>query len=214
MNIEITKHNIFVDEAWSFIMPDHEKWSKEIKNIILVENNKEIHKHTTTPPRDCNVKAKRTAWDSHFRYPQIRSLTSELSNIIKEWIKQENFDAPTIEIKDCWINWYDKNNHTVPHFHGVHLSLVYFVDVEDSKADFLFIREDRYELIRKENNETFHNNMKSVKVKNGTVLVFNGNLVHGVSSNLSNNTRITFAVNYVVDYLANTENKKEKLLNV
>ena len=93
----------------------------------------------------------------------------------------------------------------MPHFHGVHLSLVYFVDVEDSKADFFFLREDTYELIRKENNETFHNNMKSVKVKNGTVLVFNGNLVHGVSSNLSNNTRITFAVNYVVNYSDNTK---------
>jgi len=213
MNLEITKHNIFVEEAWSFIMPDHEKWSKEIKNIILVENNKEIHNHTTIIPAT-NVKAKRTAWDSHFRYPQIRSLTSELSNIIQDWIKKENFDAPTLQVKDCWINWYDKNNHAVPHRHGVHLSLVYFVDVEDSKADFLFIREDRYELIRKENNETFHNNMKYVKVKNGTVLMFSGDSMHSVTPNLSNNTRITFAANYVVDYLANTENKTEKLLNV
>jgi len=207
------KHNIFVEEAWSFTMPDHEKWRKEIKDIILVENNKEIHKHTTIPRGDCNVKARRTAWDSHYRYPSIRSLTSELSNIIKEWIKQENFDAPAIEIKDCWINWYGKNNHTVPHFHGVHLSLVYFVDVEDSKADFLFIREDRYELIRKENNETFHNSMKYVKVKNGTVLMFNGALMHTVTPNLSNNTRITFAANYVVDYEAHTENKKKKRKN-
>jgi uncharacterized protein (TIGR02466 family) len=213
MNLEITKHNIFVEEAWSFIMPDHEKWRKEIKNIILVENNKEIHKHTTIPGGDCNIKAKRTAWDSHYRYPSIRSLTSELSNIIKEWIKQENFDAPAIEIKDCWINWYGKNNHAVPHFHGVHLALVYFVDVEDSKADFLFIREDRYELIRKENNETFHNNMKYVKVKNGTVLMFNGALMHSVTPNLSNSTRITFAANYVVDYEAHTENKKKKRKN-
>ena len=200
MNLEIIKHNIFIEEAWSFIMPNHEKWRKEIKDIILVENNKEIHKHTTIPEEDCNVKARRTAWDSHFRYPQIRSLTDELSNIIEDWIKKENFEAPKIIVKDCWINWYEKNDHAVPHDHGVHLSLVYFVDVEDSEADFLFIKSGRYELIRKEKNETFHNNIKSVKVKNGTVLMFSGDLTHSVTPNLSNNTRITFAANYGVNY--------------
>ena len=200
MNLEITKHNIFVDEAWSFIMPDHEKWSKEIKNIILVENNKEIHNHTTIPDEDCNVKAKRTAWDSHLRYPQIRSLTDELSNIIRYWIKKENFDAPTVIVNDCWINWYEKNDHAMPHDHEVHLSLVYFVDVEDSGADFLFHKPGRFALIRKENNETFRNNVRFVKVKNGTVLMFNGALMHSVTPNLSNNTRITFAANYRVNY--------------
>ena len=200
MNLEITKHNIFVEEAWSFTMPDHEKWRKEIKNIILVENNKEIHKHTTIPEDDCNVKARRTAWDSHFRYPQIRSLTYELTNIIEDWVKKENFDAPLVKVSDCWINWYNKNEHAVPHVHGVHLSLVYFVDVEDSGAEFLFHKDGRFVLIRKENNKTFRNNIRSVKVKNGTVLMFNGDLTHSVTPNLSNNTRITFAANYRVNY--------------
>ena len=200
MNLEIIKHNIFIDEAWSFTMPNHEKWRKEIKDIILVENNKEIHKHTTIPEKDCNVKAKRTAWDSHYRYPSIRSLTEELANIMEDWIKKENFDAPCLRVQDCWINWYNKNNHAVPHDHGVHLSLVYFIDVEDSGAEFLFHKVDRFALIRKENNETFHNNIKYVKVKNGTVLMFNGALMQSVTPNLSNNTRITFAVNYEVSY--------------
>ena len=206
MNIEITKHNIFIEEVWSFTMPNHEKWRKEIKNIILVENNKEIHKHTTIPEGACNVKAKRTAWDSHYRYPQILSLTDELSNIIMDWIKKENFDAPYIKVQDCWINWYNKNDHAVPHLHAVHLSLVYFVDVEDSGAEFLFHKDGKFELVRKENNETFRNNARSVKVKNGTVLMFNGGLMHSVTPNLSNNTRITFAANYEVSYQKKRDN--------
>ena len=198
--MEITKHNIFINEAWSFTMPNHEKWRKEIKNIILVENNKEIHKHTTIPEEDCNVKARRTAWDSHYRYPQIRSLSDALVDIIKDWIKKENFDAPYIKVHDCWINWYNKNDHAVPHVHGTHLSLVYFVDVEDSGADFLFHKDGRFVLRRKEDNETFRNNLRSVKVKNGTVLMFSGDSMHSVTPNLSEHTRITFAVNYGVDY--------------
>ena len=205
MNLEIIKHNIFIDEAWSFTMPNHEKWRKEIKDIILVENNKEIHKHTTIPEKDCNVKAKRTAWDSHYRYPSIRSLTEELANIMEDWIKKENFDAPCLRVQDCWINWYNKNDHAVPHDHPSHLSLVYFVDVEDSGAEFLLHKVDRFALIRKENNETFRNNLRSVKVKNGTVLMFNGGLMHSVTPNLSNSTRITFAANYEVSY----EEKRE-----
>ena len=205
MNLEIIKHNIFIDEAWSFTMPNHEKWRKEIKDIILVENNKEIHKHTTIPEKDCNVKAKRTAWDSHYRYPSIRSLTEELANIMEDWIKKENFDAPCLRVQDFWINWYEKNDPAVPHEHGTHLSLVYFVEVEDSGAEFLFHKVDRFALIRKENNETFRNNLRSVKVKNGTVLMFNGSSMHSVTPNLSNLTRITFAANYEVSY----EEKRE-----
>ena len=203
-SMEITKHNIFINEAWSFTMPNHEKWRKEIKDIILVENNKEIHHHTTIIP-PTNVKAKRTAWDSHFRYPQIRSLTDALAGIIEDWIKKENFDAPYIKVHDCWINWYNKNDHAVPHVHGTHLSLVYFVDVEDAGAEFLFHKDGRFVLIRKKDNETFSNNLRSVKVKNGTVLMFSGGLTHFVTPNLSDNTRITFAANYEVSY----EKKRE-----
>ena len=54
----------------------------------------------------------------------------------------------------------------MPHVHGTHLSLVYFVDVEDSGADFLFHKDGRFVLRRKEDNETFRNNLRSVKVKN------------------------------------------------
>jgi len=196
----IDKTTIFTEEVYSFTMPNHEKWSKKIKDIILVENNKELHGHTTIPEEACNVKARRTAWDSHFRYPSIGSLTHELAGILGGLIERENFDAPNLRVQDSWINWYEKNNHTVPHHHGNHLSVVYFVDVEDSKADFLFLRQDRFQLVKKEGNKTLHNNIKSVEVKNGSVLVFNGSLTHAVTANLSDSTRITFAVNYAVEY--------------
>ena len=45
----IDKTTVFTKEVYSFTMPNHEKWSKKIKDIILVENNKELHGHTTIP---------------------------------------------------------------------------------------------------------------------------------------------------------------------
>ena len=203
--INIEKHSIFIEEAYSFMMPNHEHWSKEIKNIILVEENKDIHKHSTVLDEACNVKAKRTPWDSHYRYPAVLSLTKDLIKIVEDFIKKEDFDAPLIKIEECWLNWYNKDNYTTPHNHGVHLSLVYFIDVEDTGAKFLFSKNNCYSLEKKEKNHTRCNNVREVNVKNGTVLMFNGNLTHGVTPNLSDQTRITYAANLVVQYMEKRE---------
>ena len=108
-------------------MPAHGDWSEKIKNIIIVEDNKEIHQHTTIPKEACNVVGRRTAWDSHLRYPILQSLIKELEKIIQIFIEKENFDAPILKLQECWINWYKKNDHAIPHIHPSHLSLVYFV---------------------------------------------------------------------------------------
>ena len=198
--INIEKHTIFTEDIYSFVMPAHGDWSEKIKNIIIVEDNKEIHQHTTIPKEACNVMGRRTAWDSHLRYPILQSLTKELEKIIQIFIEKENFDAPILRLQECWINWYKKNHHAIPHIHPSHLSLVYFVDVEETGADFLWIKNDSYRLAKKGEKTTTSNNIKSLKIKNGSVLMFNGNLMHAVTPNLSNKTRVTFAANFGVEY--------------
>ena len=42
--------------------------------------------------------------------------------------------------------------------------------------------------------------MKQVTAKDGAVIFFDGSLQHSVSANKSQNTRITVAINYDVDY--------------
>lgn len=122
-------------------MPNHDKWEKQLKEIVKVEDNKNLHNFTTEPDDECNVKAKRTAWDSHLRYPTIRDLSTELIKIVLNLIDQQNFDAPNIEVTESWINWYKKNNFATPHSHGPnHLSIVYFVDVEKVMLNFVFIK--------------------------------------------------------------------------
>ena len=39
-----------------------------------------------------------------------------------------------------------------------------------------------------------------VDVKEGHVIVFNGDLMHSVTSNMSEETRLTLAINYKVEY--------------
>ena len=212
--INIEKHTIFTEDIYSFVMPAHEDWSEKIKNIITVEDNKEIHQHTTIPKEACkwaltpqellreqldSVMGKRTAWDSHLRYPILQSLIKELVKIIQIFIEKENFDAPILVLQECWINWLKKNDHVLPHIHPRHLVLVYAVDVEETGADLLWIKSDSYQLANK--GEKIRNDIKSLKIKNGSVVMFNGNLLHAVTPNLSNKTRVTFIANFEVGYI-------------
>jgi len=199
--INIEKHTIFTDDIYSFVMPAHEDWSEKIKNIITVEDNKEIHQHTTIPKEACNVMGRRTAWDSHLRYPILQSLIKELEKIIQIFIEKENFDAPILRLQECWINWLKKNDHVLPHIHPRHLVLVYAVDVEETGADLLWIKNNSYQLAKKGEKTTTRNDVKSLKIKNGSVVMFNGNLLHAVTPNLSNKTRVTFIANFEVGYI-------------
>tara|TARA_R110000868_G_scaffold140537_5_gene356264 strand:+ start:15869 stop:16489 length:621 start_codon:yes stop_codon:yes gene_type:complete len=198
--ISISKTPLFTQEVYSFIMPDHEHWKEQIKNIILVEKNKNLHSHSTTPKEECNVKANRTAWDTHIKYGSISILSQKLRTIIQDFTIQENFDVPKLEIQDCWINWYDKNNYAVPHNHTCHLSLVYFVDVEDTKASFLFHENNNFRLVKKNENSEEINIVKKIHAKDGMVLMFNGNICHSVTPNQTNEERVTLALNFCVVY--------------
>ena len=198
--IDIQKTNIFTDDCYSFTLPNHEEWSKNIKTIVTIEENKDIHHHITTPEHECNVKANRTAWDSHFRYPIVNSLNEEIVNIIYQFIEEENFDAPKIKVEDCWINWYKKNDHAEPHDHGKHLSIVYFVDVEDTKASFLFHENNNFRLVKKNENSEEINIVKKIHAKDGMVLMFNGNICHSVTPNQTDEERVTLALNFCVVY--------------
>ena len=173
--IDINKVPIFTQEVFHFTLPNFEEWKKHINQIILVEENKNIHKHDTLPKEACNVMAKRTAWNSHQRYPALDILCNEIKKHLKEFIKKENYDVPSLEIADCWINWYKKNQYAQPHKHGSALSVAH----------------------------TNFSNIKELTVKDGTVLIFDGSVSHSVSSNLTDNTRVTVAMNFKADYKKN-----------
>jgi len=199
MKIEVNKQEIFTDYVWSFMMPDHEHWKKEIENIVLVEKNKSIHNFSTENLQDKPVRAHKTAWDSFRRYPAVFNIVEIIAAVIKESIEQEGWEAPNLTAMDGWINWFEKNQFAHQHQHNTLLSAVYYVSSEHSPSEFFFHRDDRFRL-RKENEES---NIKLVKPKEGSVIFFTGCQSHSVSANTSDQTRITLAINYMGDYVKN-----------
>jgi len=196
----IEKLPIFTHEIFHFQLPNFDSWKKIIEQIILVEENKKIHGQSTVPDDQCNVVGKRTAWNSHIRYPTLNSLCKEIKNHISEFIKNEGYDIPRLDVENCWINWYKKNEHAQPHKHGNYLSVVLFVDIEDTDGKFFFHDDCNLVFIKKEDVTSNFSNLKELKAKNGTVIFFDGSLHHSVSANTTDKTRVTMAVNFYVNY--------------
>ena len=60
MKIEVSKHDIFTDCMWSFMMPDHEHWKKQLEDIVTVEKNKDVHKFSMENKENKPVQAHKT----------------------------------------------------------------------------------------------------------------------------------------------------------
>jgi uncharacterized protein (TIGR02466 family) len=198
--VDIKKHELFKEEIYSFEMPNFDFWKKEINQIIKVEDNK-IHNYSTDIKNWSNVKAKRTAWDTHYRYQSMHNISQEFTKIAQSFVEAENFDAPEIKVTNLWINWYEKNQLAVPHYHNNHLSLVFFVDVEKTNTHFLVHKEYKnFFLVKKQENNNHNNSIVQINVKDGTCLMFDGGLYHSTTPNLTDHKRITLAVNFEVVY--------------
>tara|TARA_Y100000114_G_scaffold133491_1_gene132952 strand:- start:235 stop:858 length:624 start_codon:yes stop_codon:yes gene_type:complete len=198
--IEITKTPIFTQEIYTFNLPDFKIYEEQIKQIILVESNKAIHGIDTSPDLECNVKAKRTAWNSHKKYNILNQLSSDIAKYVGQIIESENYDVPEIETKNCWINWYGKGQNALPHNHRSTISAVLFVDVEDTDAVLMFHSDQNLVLHKKTDTHTNFSDIKTLKAHNGLVVCFDGSIFHSVTPNLSDHNRVTFAVNYTVHY--------------
>ena len=201
--MKINRISLFTSEVFVFQLPEFKDWKKLIKQIVLVENNKDIHGHDTLPLEKCNVMAKRTAWNSHQRYPVLNVLCEEIKKYLLSFIQKENYDVPDLFVQNCWINWYDKNNFSQPHDHGAALSVILFVDVEKTDAKLFFHSDNNLVLVKRENTYNNFSNVRQVDAEDGSVIFFDGSLSHSVSANQTSKTRITVAINYDVDYKTN-----------
>jgi hypothetical protein len=87
--MQISRIPVFMSEVFTFELPNFDSWKKQIKQIVLVEDNKDIHGQDTSPKNQCNVMAKRTAWNSHLRYNSLNLLSEEIKSYLSKFIKQE-----------------------------------------------------------------------------------------------------------------------------
>ena len=124
-NIEIDQHDLFIQRCFTWKFEHHDKYVPLIDQLLLISKNNllDIKEETQT-----NVYAWRSRWKLHQDFPIMNELCNELTQVSKQIIKGEgvkNWDD--LDVCDCWINIFKKDDYAVPHIHNVHnWSLVYF----------------------------------------------------------------------------------------
>ena len=205
----ITPYVLFTDKLWFFEMPDHDTWKPQLETIEKIETNK-AHNFSTVPTVECNVKAIRTGWFSHRQYPVMNTISQIISQtFLTKIAEEEEYEIPKeFEVINSWLNIYKKGQFAAPHKHGRYIfSAVYFVRVpQDSGAKLCFHKREKsvFNSKRPDQQDTL-----MVDAKEGTVMIFNGYLLHSVTPNASEKTRLTMAANYLIDYRDKKTNSRE-----
>jgi uncharacterized protein (TIGR02466 family) len=191
--INIKKDAVFTEYVWSCEMPDHEHWKKQLKQIALVEEA-EYTKFSTRPGYPCNVKALRTSWNSHLKFPAINNICNIICNdLLVPLLKYEELEAQHVKIMDSWLNIYKQDNYTDVHAHPPSfLSFVYFVKLPKKDCKFYFHNNDFVKFTKKDKTRA---DIKEYNAKEGMVLFFNGSTYHSVSKSETNEKRLTLAGN-------------------
>ena len=99
-HVNVDKQEVFTDYVWSFMMPDHDYWKKEIENIVLIEKNKSLHNFSTENLEDKPVQAHKTAWDSHLKWYHS---TAEIKSVNLILYSKNNFFSHSTIHKTRWL---------------------------------------------------------------------------------------------------------------
>lgn len=109
----------------------------------------------------------------------------------------------SLEIKDLWINFNNKNNWNFPHNHlgsGAIISGVYYVQTDNNSGDITFLNPDNgfNAIFNETGNKIFtpYNSSKwCVSPKERKLLLFPSSLVHLVEPSSSDQERISISFN-------------------
>ena len=204
MKTEIDELIIFQEKCWTYKIPDHAEFKHLINQIIMVEENKNLHNMSHEATDQCNVYAWRSDWETHTTYPVMSNLTNLFVEILNKIAKQQKLkptgfpDGGVWQCNNCWINKYQEGDHAIPHKHDQHgMSSVYFVQAPPEGGKFILYNP----------RGTFHPSddpysapYVEIKVEEGTVLFFNGYLIHEATPHKGTEERITIANNYKLGF--------------
>jgi len=136
--------------------------------------------------------------DLHHRH-EFRGLGILILQKIKAFAKDLdlNFNKFNIEMKDMWVNSYDKNHAMDKHNHGSDfLSCSYFFSAPEGSGEFVFINPTHEGLLATPTKIGNALHTYRIKPETGKIVIFPSWLEHGVQRNMSIEPRITFSCNF------------------
>lgn len=127
---------------------------------------------------------------------------------LHDWIFDEvekfgsliGFDNCECECGSSWFNFYEKYNFQEKHDHaGFDISAIYYYLTTRNTGDTVFYSPEprSVKMIYEQENEYTWGSYR-IQPQNGLLVIFKSNLIHGVSQNKSDDTRISFAYNFKI----------------
>jgi len=197
---------LFCQKCWSFTLSRHEEYKRKIDQILLVGENdpnfripKASNDTTSGSLEDydqTNVYAWKSNWHLHHSFPILEELCEEIKPYLTQIIKEEKIkNTSEIETINCWINKYQKNDFACPHTHETtQWSAVYMMKIPKDSNSIFRVHNPLGLTYNSELMENFAT--LDINAKEGSVLIMPGALEHEVTSNMSEETRITAAMNF------------------
>ena len=126
-------------------------------------------------------------------------LDEKFSNVL-EFSKTIGYEKLGVQCKESWFNVYNKYDYQEAHDHmGFNISAIYILQGSHKTGTINFKNPSpskEVHLFNPENEYTFSN--MCINPQPGLLLIFDSNLVHSVSQNLTNEKRISLAYNFNV----------------
>ena len=143
-----------------------------------------------------------THWLSNLEFTENTLLQSmplfaaELSKHIEAYCNaMKFFDKTYVEIISSWFSKFKKGNHAHIHNHkGADISGVYYFKSTGDDGKIFFTTPNQYT----EMSDVWSSDRFSHSSNEGKLLLFPGYLKHGVTTNITSNTRISFSFNLKV----------------
>jgi|TARA_B100001964_G_C14113825_1_gene545142 uncharacterized protein (TIGR02466 family) len=204
-NNSLDRHPLFSQKCWSFPLPRHEEYKKLINQILLIDslhpeqvlhNPHQKRDHFLRDKQQSYVYAWKSDWRLHENFPILTQLTEEIKPYFNTIIEEEKLkDSTEIEVTDCWINQYGKDDYALPHVHDADQWIaVYMMNIpKDSNSVFRI-----FNPLGITYNSELNENKAALDVNpiEGTVLLCPGAICHEVTPNESEEKRVTVITNF------------------
>ena len=121
---------------------------------------------------------------------------------VKAFCLQYGLTSPNVKCNDSWVNVSDPGAFQEYHLHpNNHFSAVYYVRVPENSGDLLLrsaeTQTDMFPLPLGQET-TFTNKTYQVTPREGMIVIFRSNVLHMVTKNLSDEPRVSVAMNFEV----------------
>lgn len=132
---------------------------------------------------------------------EYKDLMQNIAYHVGQYAEQLGYKVNKIFCRDAWFNYGLKNSYQEYHIHtGSHFSGVYFINVPEDCGTLVFKKNINMMEYPEIETPSEHNcGTVQILPKENELILFNSNLEHMVTQNITDTPRITMSFNFIIE---------------